>query len=825
MFEDKKCEFCDKRGLPLLLVRDAIAPSGVGAPQAPDLPIKLASQAAYYTKRLLRSGYVNIYDEVRRRWEEYFVTVDGYLFKLTDTPGIIPPVPSKLFNCLDETHRAVAGCITISDPNNATKIWIGFSDCRWSVRTRQANEEPAYRMRHMVALDVKAALGLSCLANTLPISEVSTLVAEYAMDGKKGREAFSWSPFGFDPRHTRAQSLIDQFNKLRPGKGLIVTLPDPAGIAREIGILIHRNTELFIRNPKHERNLAASAAIDSIEEAIRTQAEQQLIVASDQLADQSIAANPLGHWLSESTRLNTEKLRNVSAEQADRAANEAWEKYEKKFDNSSRKAWLEKFKKELQPYDEAFIAPLAENHVEWMKSDNLLQYFNCNYDNRDIYTGEVFNRVFTSCIAATQDKKACSDLYTKWLNGTATDDTNLLIRALIFNDKATADAIGKATTVSIDSRQIPWDNVFAIYTNAVGTLSPASRDTGGLLVVQLAGPIMRMLDKVVDLPATMWSGAIALGLIAGHPLVVCDIVGTKRQFHTLLRKELLHLSGKVISEKRMTTAVNMELRRLEIRGVKLSSTNKRRWVVLADKRIAKNLPIGLNQRELAQSLAKSLTTVSAVEKANVERWNKIIDKEFRFGVVAGVLQAWILTKLIEDEGKSLNNENQDAKIRMYTGALAVAGTVSEIIGNTVAKRVDPALRFGQGFSVTLAKTFQAAGKLAGIAGGIIVATMDAAKFLSSLKESQIGLAWLYAGSVVAGLGLTAAIAAASTIGAIAVPIIGILILVIIGLSLLIEYIKDNPVQDWLERTPWGIMATERYPDIVTEQDQLSKALG
>jgi hypothetical protein len=41
---------------------------------------------------------------------------------------------------------------------------------------------------------------------------------------------------------------------------------------------------------------------------------------------------------------------------------------------------------------------------------------------------------------------------------------------------------------------------------------------------------------------------------------------------------------------------------------------------------------------------------------------------------------------------------------------------------------------------------------------------------------------------------------------------------------LIECVKYNPVQDWLERCPWGI-STERYINEEIEQDQLKKAVS
>ena len=88
-----KCDFCNKRGLPLLLVRDAVAPIGASAPLAPGLTIELPSSAAHYTKRLLRSGYVNVFDEARKKWETYFVTNDAYFFKVMGKPGSTPIIP------------------------------------------------------------------------------------------------------------------------------------------------------------------------------------------------------------------------------------------------------------------------------------------------------------------------------------------------------------------------------------------------------------------------------------------------------------------------------------------------------------------------------------------------------------------------------------------------------------------------------------------------------------------------------------------------------------------------------------------------------------
>ena len=62
MTNEKKCEFCDKRGVPILPLRYAIAPAGAGAPAVATVGIVPSATAAHYTRRLLRAGYLYVYD-------------------------------------------------------------------------------------------------------------------------------------------------------------------------------------------------------------------------------------------------------------------------------------------------------------------------------------------------------------------------------------------------------------------------------------------------------------------------------------------------------------------------------------------------------------------------------------------------------------------------------------------------------------------------------------------------------------------------------------------------------------------------------------------
>lgn len=826
MTKTNKCEFCDKRGLPLLLVRDAIARAGGGAPVANELPVPLAPAAAHYTRRVLRSGYVNVYDEARKRWDTYFVTTDGYLCKLPATTSSAAAArPPLQFACsapapMPEQHRALASCITVPDPKHATKVWIGFSDALWTDAVRARNASAAYRKKHMQVVDVAALLAGQPVPHARPIAQLSAIVAEYAMSDAKGRSACGWSAYGFVSRQAQGPTLIKEAEALRPGKGHIVTLADPAALAQELALLMKHNSNLFMKLPQYERKLAASSAIDQIEASVRKQGELGEIAAAADLANQQEANNPLGHLLFESTRKRTEELRNVTKPELIHASNEAWGRYTKKFDDKARKAWMKDFEGKLVAYDAKYISPLATSHVAWMKSSALAAYFECNYDDADIHSGLVYTSVMTHCIGSTQDKKACAALYEAWLGGDIDDKKNLLLQAMIFGQQAVATSVKSSMAVSIDIRQIPWDSIFGVYSTAMSKVNEGAQDAAARLLVEFVGPLARVLGKVVDGSPKYRAAIMCLGLVSGHPVVQCEVTGGRKAFRAKIIRELVRASGQSVNENQMRMAVSAEMKRLQIHGTPMAGTVKKRWLILADKQVLKNMPANYTPKQRAEWLARSLRTTEQVEALNLGRWRAVISTNVRFGVVAGILQTVSLTKLLADEDKALANESTDASLRAQAGIAALASTTSEVIGRALEARAAQGLRFGQGLFQATGRFLARWGARAGVLTGAFVAALDFTKAHTEYSEGASGLVVAaYVASGVLGIGLTVALMSGA-----ALPVIGVLIVLIIGIAILIEYIKDNPIQDWMERCPWGKLTDQRYRDMKTEQAQLKLAL-
>lgn len=817
---EKKCEFCDKRGLPILLVRDAVARANLDAPLAPSLPVELPEGIAQYTKRLLRPGYLNVFDEARNRWETYFVTPESYLFKLHQSSSKAPIVPTKPFNCADEGHRALASCITVQDPQNATTLWIGFSDVLWTDAVRKAHLNRAMRERHMVAVDVKAAIRGKQSPHR-PIAQLATIVAEYSMSLSRAKQAFYGSPFPLATRQDHATRLIKECDSLRPATGLIVTVPDPCGIVQEIAFLIGRQLELFVdTDPAEKLKLSASMSIEQLKHAIRAAAEKGEIAAAEELSEQQIRSNPLGYAFSAYIRSKTEALRTVTVEEINNVKDKTWQRYAEKYDEQARAYWHRSFQERLGKYEDTHIFPMAAAYIAWMKSERLADQFICNFDVEDLEAGIVYTALFLQCTELTHDLPSCRDLYEEWLGGDPACRRNLLLRAMVHNNDALANAVKNAAKDGIGLSQIPWDNLFAMHTSAVKQLEKDSGDVLGRLLASFAAPLMRMFDKVLDGSARFRSAIIATGLISGQPVVIWELVGTRKQFREYLARELIRAGGGPAQKHQLRRAVKQELERQAIKGEKIDGTEKRRWIALGDREQLSNALSEAGERQRSQNLARSIRSIESIEAQNLTRWRTVINQDVRLGILGGILQTLNLVKLVGDEEKSLKNNMSDAAWRRRMGVAALAATTSEVIGNALVGRAKLGLRHGQGIVSKSGRSLMRVGGMGGMAAGVVVATLDLCKAWSEYKEGNALTTGLYAAAGFAGGMLSVAV-----YFSFALPVIAVLILLVIGLNFAMDAVKDDPIQDWLERCPWGRLAAQRYSDIETLEGQLKLAMG
>lgn len=225
MSNEPTCDFCNKQGLPILPVRYAIAPVEAKAPRlggrfkmSENVPL---GRFVHYTTRLVREGFLYVFDEARKHWAGYYATETGHFIRF-DISRPLPPALKTARPCSRSGHPEVAGCITISTPKQAGTVWLGFSESQWTPATLAKHQSADYRKRHMRAFDVRAWIGTQSADNAAKIGEVTQHVSEYAPDAVDS--TFGFSAATFQSRRASAAGFVQAADRMLPGKGVILAL-------------------------------------------------------------------------------------------------------------------------------------------------------------------------------------------------------------------------------------------------------------------------------------------------------------------------------------------------------------------------------------------------------------------------------------------------------------------------------------------------------------------------------------------------------------------------------------------------------------------------
>jgi hypothetical protein len=186
----KVCPYCDKHGLPILPLRYAVARSDTGSSPKLAAPfgdgiasIPLPEKQAHYTLRLLRAGYLYVYDERygERGWSAYQVSEGGYLYPFNPHVEAPPGGWQQMhFSCSRQGDEAIARCITVDDAEHAKRIWLGFSDVVWTQKVLKDHADASYRDEHMRCIDVSMVRKGNNQPHAAKLANLGQHVAEYA---------------------------------------------------------------------------------------------------------------------------------------------------------------------------------------------------------------------------------------------------------------------------------------------------------------------------------------------------------------------------------------------------------------------------------------------------------------------------------------------------------------------------------------------------------------------------------------------------------------------------------------------------------------------
>lgn len=847
---ENPCETCAKEGLPLLLTRYALMPSEARAPKlagqldSPDLKKVPLGNTAHYGLRLLRSGYVYVFDEKRAHWDEYFVTTDGFLSKMP--PRIralkVQAKPATEFQCARNGAAPLAGVITIRNAKHAGKVWIGFSDVEWTDAVFMAHQSAAHRQKHMKCITVSEGK-VAAQPDTAPLKQLEQVVPEFTMPKVPAQSSFGkWCPHPYNSRNGAATALLQAAEKVRPGGGAaIVALHDPVGLAMEIAALMEVRKTTFMNHESVVMPRFAASSIASLESTIKEQAKLAEIEAGELLA-QRAEAGP-GAYNStaalagiEGDVESAERWRTHTPQSLKKVADSTWKKYttdrmgKPRFDHAGSQAWLKSYNDGFQKFDAQSIAPLAKAHVVWLKTPCMVSHLSCNYDPKNLDSGAAFTAAVAAMLRHTADKQPSYDLYCQWLKeGETSTAKNLLMRALCFNQDKLLEEIKKADAAPLDGRAFPTDMVVDFFKDGLEKLPQGGLAAMADLLQSAGGALFKNMDEALKGgPAARALAAVAA--VAGVQFTTVTTRGNRGKFVQHVVDAVMQLDPNLkVSHNQMGKAVAAQMRLMEIEGLPMDKTDKRQWLVVLDRNAARTAAgNGKTGAALAAELANNLSKVEDLPRLKAQAFKAgVAGTAFDAGgnFVIGLVQSYNIVKLVSDYQNQMKHEGQEPLARLATAGFAVLGSFGEASGLALQRMQEAGrLRNAMGLSMSkIGERLVTFGKRLGLITGLVVAGMDWMKADEEQSKGDVGLARAYRGVAVLGGGLAVAFFYSSALGPVGWLIVGVAVIALLVVTLWIEKNKDNKVQEWLARCHFG--AQPEYKTEAEHAEQLKRAFA
>lgn len=876
---EKTCPYCEKKGLPILPLRYAVARADMG--NAPKLPspfgagvtnIALPGKQAHYTLRLLRPGYLYVYDERygERGWSAYQIGEGGYLYPFD--PYAQPPSggwKQMHFSCSRTADQSVARCITVDDAAHAKHIWLGFSDVLWTNDVLGKHTSAAYRDAHMRCIDVAlvrkgtdqphaskltslgskiaeyAACPADLVAETTPYVKkflpspftdirqmlASTAEGEFArqlssglildlMPGALGSTlqtigAIASAAWAFSASHLFADAALAESTEqwateqAGPFHAGMVALDDAPGIAMELNGLIQQRTAEFAEDPLRKWKHETALTIQMFEHAVKNG-----VVEEDDRHGNSAIYAP--------TKEAADKI-------MEQVQEESWQKYAKltsSADSPSR--IIAAYQSDWKAYENTHeLNALDVSYLAWATAVKFKRYFTHNYDRTSLPCGAVFTEVVSAVVGGLGARVAIVKHLTDALAADPTQHESIFVRALAMNHEdlikgwvegAKEEHRGDINDTLLESVATTFDSwsalmshdpahyrgivkyVYNVSTVVLDKLGTASAK--GIMAITPQKRLMILMGTLLKLE----DPNLALVSMRGIP--------TEAQRANILNRAIARTLGSNTGQYKSaalriinTEKVTMEALVIVNEGHLLSAQSAKGGRTLGSAAIAG---------------AVSVETLDAAIVRTAPRMGAI-GGEMAGGVVGMILTILTCKSAVATMRTAKGAELDRAAANLMSQVTGLTGTSFEAVA-TVLERYS-AMRMGSGFaarSASLASQVEwlsGAGKILGGMGGMIGGMVGVWQGHDELQDGHKALGYADIVAGVLGFAAGAALLAAWIVTGVVAGVVAALIL------LLIAYFKQNPVQNWIEKSKLGDGELPQYKGLVSQQMALTTLQG
>ncbi|ERT13053.1 T6SS effector BTH_I2691 family protein [Photorhabdus temperata] len=615
------CSFCTRKGLPVLLVRPAIKAQGDGIPDLPaniQMPPVEKKGETGYTTRLLRAGFLYIWDELVSGWINYYITDEGYYYPLPEHGKVLPRLASgEMKPCIDkpnELARASLVTLPVLPPGfKNSAFWFAWSGVQWTEAVRKKHEDPAYRARYMQRFDMEKWLNRGEGENALPFSSLTDTVAEYHSRIDTNRRIADYTS-----SHWNGKFLFDQNDlwwaakELMPDKGVILFLPDPVAMVQDITALMnYRLKTQFHENQHYTRGIALSASLSTLKEVLCRQFERDQLTKDETEENEARYGSFEGEYYIPGSEKRADTTHYLNDAALKPLVQKHWADYEKYIDRDKENAFMERFTTDLTRYDNTIISPMTEMYLDWLKSQTLLDYFDHNFDSTDDYNGALFTQSVHDCIYGMQDKLGASRYFQEQMMRDTITPDNLILRALVMNsDKKIEQAHGVLKTGG-NYGSLAWDKIpDGLKDIAKHFHKPASMAMEKYLN-ELSSTLFAVMNKAVEkapIPAL-----VLLAKLHGKELKVIKFVGKRKHFLSAVVTQMSLMADlkQPSSSDKLRHYVDSEMRRLKINGLPMEGEQEFEFITLADAGEAEKTR-ALPEAERAKSVVKTLHSVDEI---------------------------------------------------------------------------------------------------------------------------------------------------------------------------------------------------------------------
>lgn len=567
------CPNCIKFGFPILPVRYAVANNAAEVEKkAPALnapfglgvqDIALAEESAIYTLRLLRNGYLYVFNEVRSQWKAYQVdsVADLTEFDIEDSPP--PQDNTAQAVCSRHGTQILAKCIIVPDAKQAGALWLAFSANPWTPAVIRNHRRQTYRERHMRRIDVgawarsaSAQPHMDSLYRTVDQVAEFHLAEDYQVPPAEAGGASSTDGSGTItlPTITVTASSLEPFDSslsdyvsltkmdrdilrsqtqqaARQSKPddpagvtpAIVALDDALGIAADLNQLALDHLMAWAEEPERKEMHETALAITALKEAIQNGAveSEELGRKNTAIAQHTAARLLFGRTAVDALSVPVQEwdddwFKVEDEDEVMRLGEESWKKYRKHLRGNEYQVYLEQtYPQELAAYARRMVEPLDQAFLKWIEDAKFKQHLICNYDPVDVDSGVHYQESLASVIQDALQRQSILEHIQRCLeNDDPADPQAVWMRAFAWNQDA---AIAKWKSIAAQQKEpeLNWDGFGANLFNAWKEILNAGVD-GKLegafsnlakYVFNLSAPLTRMVGKVSK---TLVSGGVML---------------------------------------------------------------------------------------------------------------------------------------------------------------------------------------------------------------------------------------------------------------------------------------------------------------------------